>query len=63
MIGYKTNHKKNKGPNQSEQIKKIHPMPLPMEVLIKIKNNNNRILWDTEKKLKEGSIINEIEIS
>ena len=34
-----------------------------IEALIKNENSNNGGLCDTEKKLKEGSIISEIEIS
>ena len=50
-MGTKQIRKKIEGPNQREEIKKLNPTPLPIEASIK------------KEKLKEGSIINEVEIS
>ena len=51
------------GPNQRDEIKRNTSHPLPKEVLIKNQNNSNCRSCGTKKKLKQGSLANEIEIS
>ena len=55
--------KKMQWHNQREGIKKMHPTPLPIKVLIKNQNKNNGRLCDTKKILKQWSIINETKIN
>ena len=51
------------GPNQREEIKKIHPIPLPIKVLIKNIDKKNGKLCDTKEKLEQESIINETKMN
>ena len=57
-IGGKTNENK-----KNISYLKIYPTPLPMEMLIKNQNKSNGRLCDTNKKLEQGSIINETKIN
>ena len=51
------------GPNQREEIKKIHPIPLPIKVLIKNQDKKNGKLCDTKEKLEQESIIKETKMN
>ena len=50
------------GPNQREEINKIHPTSLPMEVLIKNQDRKRGKLCDIKKKSEQVSIISETKI-
>ena len=50
-------------PNQREEIKKIHPIPLPIKVLIKNQDKKNGKLCDTKEKLEQESIIKETKMN
>ena len=51
------------GPNQREEIKKIHPISLPIKVLIKNQDKKNGKLCDAKKKLEQESIIKETKMN
>ena len=51
------------GPNQREEIKKIHPIPLPIKVLIKNQDKKNGKLCHTKEKLEQESIIKETKMN
>ena len=51
------------GPNQREEIKKIHSIPLPIKVLIKNQDKKNGKLCDTKEKLEQESIIKETKMN
>ena len=51
------------GPNQREEIKKIHPIPLPIKVLIKNQDKKNGKLCDAKEKLEQESIIKETKMN
>lgn len=62
-IGDKTSQdKKIEETSSREEMKKIHPKHLPMEVLIKYKNSSNVDYVIQRKKIIQGFIINKIEI-
>ena len=50
-------------PNQREEIKKIHPIPLPIKVLIKNQDKKNGKLCDAKEKLEQESIIKETKMN